>query len=117
MTYEPDTEQAQLVENMMYLMTVLDQSETGLPMLVFVSPKDGARHDVRIKVNPTHGPHMDICNASVGVRPVPEVKEGTLSGKDREAVFEWIELNQDVLVRYWNYEINTTRLMRDLQII
>jgi hypothetical protein len=32
---------------------------TGLPMTVWVSPRGNARHDVRIKVNLTHGNQMN----------------------------------------------------------
>ena len=47
---------------------------TGLPMTVRVSPRGAARHDVRIKVNVTHGNRMTIANtAIVAVGPVPRV--------------------------------------------
>jgi hypothetical protein len=43
---------------------------TGLPMTVWVGPRGDARHDVRVKVNMTHGDQMNIANtAVVGVRP------------------------------------------------
>ena len=43
---------------------------TGLPMTVWVSPRGNARHDVRVKVNMTHGNQMSPANtAVVGVRP------------------------------------------------
>ena len=50
---------------------------TGLPMSVWVSPRGSARHDLRIKVNMTHGSQMSIDNTAVVVlRPVPRVVAG-----------------------------------------
>ena len=71
-------------------------------MTVWVSPRGNARHDVRIKVNMTHGDRMDIANtAVVAVRPAPRILAGQLSPADAQAVFEWISLNADALVAYW----------------
>jgi len=38
---------------------------TGLAMTVWVSPRGSARHDVRVKVNTTHGNQMNIANTAV----------------------------------------------------
>src|SRR5436853_3771078 len=74
---------------------------TGLPMTVWVSPRGNARHDVRVKVNMTHGNQMNVANtAVVGIRPTPHVITGQLSADDERAVFEWIALNTAALVAY-----------------
>ena len=84
---------------------------TGLPMTVWVSPRGNARHDVRIKVNMTHGDQMNITNtAVVGLRPSPHVIAGHLSPDDRQAVFEWMSLNTAALVAYWGGQIDTIEL-------
>jgi hypothetical protein len=49
----------------LYEMANLYPDTTGLPMTVWVSPRGNARHDVRIKVNMTHGDRMDITNTAV----------------------------------------------------
>ena len=83
-------------------MANLYPDSTGLPMTVWVSPRGNARHDVRIKVNMTHGDRMDIANtAVVAVRPAPRILAGQLSPADAQAVFAWISLNADALVAYW----------------
>ena len=46
-----------------YEMVNLVPRMTGLPMTVWASPRGQARHDVRIKVNPTHGRLMIIRDA------------------------------------------------------
>src|SRR6516165_12040462 len=86
-------------------------AETGLPMTVWVSPRGNARHDVRIKVNMTHGDQMNIANtAVVGVRPTPHVIAGHLSPDEQRAVFEWVSLNTAVIVEYWDGRIDTIEL-------
>jgi hypothetical protein len=56
----------------LFEMANLYANTTGLPMTVWISPRGNARHDVRVKVNMTHGNQMSIANtAVVGVRPTP----------------------------------------------
>jgi hypothetical protein len=89
---------------------------TGLPMTVWVSPRGSARHDVRVKVNMTHGDQMNIANtAVVGARPTPHVIAGHLSPDDQRAVFEWVTLNIAALVNYLEGRIDTIELGRVLQ--
>jgi hypothetical protein len=100
----------------LYEMANLYPDSTGLPMTVWVSPRGNTRHDVRIKVNMTHGDRMDITNtAVVAVRPTPRVLAGQLSPADTQAVFEWISLNADALVAYWEGQIDTARLIYRLK--
>ena len=84
---------------------------TGLPMTLWVSPRGNARHDVRVKVNMTHGDQMNIANtAIIGVRPNPYLIAGHLSPDDQRAVFEWVSLNTDAIVDYWDGRIDTIEL-------
>jgi hypothetical protein len=81
---------------------------TGLPMTVWVSPRGNPNHDVRVKVNMTHGDQMNIANtAIVGVRPTPHVIAGHLPPDDQRAVFDWISLNAAAIVEYWDGRIDT----------
>ena len=89
---------------------------TGLPMTVWVSPGGSARHDVLVKVNMTHGNQMNIADmAVVGVRPTPRRIAGELSPADTQAVFQWVALNTDVFVAYWEEQIDTARVIRGLK--
>src|SRR5207249_9706801 len=84
---------------------------TGLPMTVWVSPRGNARHDVRVKVNMTHGNQMNAANtAVVGLRPAPHVIAGRLSPEDERAVVQWVSLNTVALVSYWDGQIDTIQL-------
>lgn len=89
---------------------------TGLPMTVWVGPRGNARHDVRIKVNMTHGNQMNIDNtAVVGVRPAPHLMAGRLSSDDERLVFEWIRINGTAIVAYWDGNIDTAELIQTLR--
>jgi hypothetical protein len=59
----------------------------------------------------THGDQMNIANtAIVGVRPAPHVIEGHSSPDDQRAVFEWISLNTDALLAFWEGRIDIIEL-------
>jgi hypothetical protein len=100
----------------LFQMANLFPRTTGLAMTVWVSPRGDARHDVRVKVNTTHGDQMNIANtAVVGVRPTPHVIAGRLSPDDQRAVFEWASLNTTALAAYWEGRIDTIELGQLLQ--
>jgi len=100
----------------LFTMTNLYPRRTGLPMTVWVSPRGRARHAARIKVNMAHGPRMTIGNtAVVRVRPVPMVISGQLSASDRQAIFQWIAMNEAALLDHWNGEIDGGDLIERLR--
>ena len=100
----------------LFEMANLYPETTGLPMTVWVSPRGNARHDVQVKVNMTHGPQMNIAKtAVVAVRPAPRIISGRLSGADTRAVAEWITLNADTLVAYWEGRIDTAKMVQALK--
>jgi len=99
-----------------YLMANLPPRLTGLPMIIWVSERGSARHDVRIKVNPVHAPRVDYTNlATVAVRPVPRLVVGQLSAADLAAVSDWIGLNEAVILDYWESRIYTDEMIARLQ--
>ncbi len=88
-------------------MANLRPERTGLPFVVFVSQKGGARHDVRIKL--ARAPRVRPGNMiTVAVRPVPRVIRGAISPREFDLIRRWIELNTETLVRYWNGDIEYT---------
>jgi len=100
----------------LFEMANLYPDTTGLPMTVWVSPRGKARHDVRVKINMTHGNQMNIADtAVVGVRPRPRLIAGQLSPVDTQAVFRWVALNTDALVAYWKGQIDTARMIHALK--
>src|SRR5687768_10319858 len=89
----------------LYLMANVRPKDSGLPFIVYISEQQGL-HDVWIKV--ASGSAVPPFVASVAVRPTVEVMEGELSPRDLTLVRQWIELNRDVIVGYWDRAIEST---------
>jgi hypothetical protein len=88
-------------------MANLRPERTGLPFVVFISQKGGARHDVRVKV--AHGARVRPSEMiTVALRPSVRVVRGKLDPAEFALLRRWIELNQDVLIRYWDGVIEYT---------
>jgi hypothetical protein len=89
----------------------LSPSLTGLPMVVWISERGGARHDVRARASLVHGRHARLdLTASVSVRPDVHIVAGPeLGTDDMTLVQRWIERNRDTLVAYWDGELLTGR--------
>ena len=103
-------------DDTLFEMANLFPTDTGLPMVIWASERGHARHDVRIKVNQSHGTRMLPGNlATVAVRPAPRLVAGQLSVADLQAVSRWIALNEAALVDYWEYRISTVELVGRLQ--
>jgi hypothetical protein len=101
-------------EDDFYPMANLFPKRTGLPFVVWVSNRGGARHDVRVKV--ARDPKAQSSDLiSVGIRPFIRVIEGTLDGSDFDLLRRWIELNFDTILQYWNEEIDTGDLIDALR--
>ena len=70
--------------------------------MVWISPKAGAPHDVRVEVS--KGPRVHSADMiSVAIRPdVRVVGGGTMNAQELALLRKWVELNRDVLVRFWD---------------
>src|SRR5436190_2006254 len=90
----------------LFTMSNLSPRRTGLPFVVWISPRGNAQDDARVKISrslkATPGEFI-----TVAVHPVTVI-DGVLSDRDLALLRKWIELNRDVLVRFWNGEIEYT---------
>jgi hypothetical protein len=92
----------------LFEMANLSPKRTGLPFVVWISPKAGAAHDARVKVS--RGPKVHSSELiSVAIRPdVRVVGGGVMNAHDLTLLRKWIELNRDVILRYWDGDIEYT---------
>src|SRR5205807_9745366 len=90
-----------------YEMANLRPERTGLPFVVFISQRGGARHDVRVKVArvPRVRPSEMV---TVALRPSVRVVRGRLDPRDLALLRQWIDINEQVLIDYWNGVIGYT---------
>jgi hypothetical protein len=90
----------------LFEMANLRPERTGLPFVVFISQREGARHDVRVKL--ARGAKVHLSDMiTVAVRPAPRIVRGRLNTQEFDLVRRWIDLNMD-LVDYWNGDIEYT---------
>ena len=99
-----------------YAMAKLPPRLTGLPMVVWITPNEGFPHDLRVKVSRIHGGRGRWPDAvSVAVRPQPrEIVPGSLTTADFAAVGRWIDLNQAVIIDYWDGSIDIDEVLQRL---
>ena len=110
---DPATELIDTSEDL-FLMANLFPKHTGLPFVVWISYRGNAQHDVRVKVSPS-SKAMPSEMAAVAVRPEVRVVEGSLSGGDLTLLKRWISLNHDVILSYWNGDIDTADAVGSLK--
>ena len=88
-------------------MANLRPERTGLPFVVFISQRGGARHDVRVKV--ARIPRVRLSEmVTVALRPAVRVVRGRLDPHDLTLLRQWIDVNEQVLIDYWNGVIGYT---------
>ncbi len=91
----------------LFEMANLRPERAGLPFVVFISQKGGALHDLRVTV--ARGAKVRPSEmVTVAVRPNVRVIRGGLDPDDLARLAEWIELNRDVLIDYWDGNIEYT---------
>ena len=79
----------------------LPTKKTGLPFVVWISPRGSARHDVRVGV--ALGPKAGKSEVvSVAIRPDVRVVKGTMGGSELACLRRWVDLNRQVIVKFWD---------------
>jgi Domain of unknown function (DUF4160) len=101
----------------LFEMANLSPSLTGLPMIAWISERGRARHDVRVRVSLVHGRRArPDRTSSVSVRPTVAIVAGPkLDPRDLELVRQWIELNREAIVAYWNGDLLTDEVIAQLK--
>jgi hypothetical protein len=88
-------------------MANLRPERTGLPFVVFISQRGGARHDLRVKI--ARGAKVRPSEmVTVAIRPNVRVIRGRLDPRDLALLERWISRNFDTLLKYWDGDIEYT---------
>jgi len=101
-----ESNQSQDDSEALFEMANLFSKHTGLPFVVWISYRGGAQHDVRVKVSPGVRAFPSQM-VSVAIRPNVRVVEGKMGASDLALLTKWVELNREVLVKYWDGDIDT----------
>jgi hypothetical protein len=89
--------------------------DTGLPVVIWVSVKTGAKHGARIKIS--HNKKWiagDDFSLTISDNPKIVSGECKLDSKPLELIKKYIKLNKRVLIEYWNEKISTADLVKKL---
>lgn len=91
-----------------FLMSNLSPKQTGLPFVVWISPKAGAKHDIRVKIS--SGPRaLPSQMRTIALRPDLRIEgRGDLAPAERRALRQWVDLNWDTLLAFWEGRIEYT---------
>jgi len=98
----------------LFLMSNLSPKKTGLPFVVWISPKGGAKHDIRVKIS--RGPNATPSEMrTVALRPdLHVIGKGDLAPRERDLLREWVKLNFDALLAFWEGGIEYTEDVLDI---
>ncbi len=100
----------------LFEMANLFPKHTGLPFVVWISTGQGVQHDVRVKVS--RGPKaIPSQMISVALRPNVHIVQGAMTAADLALLERWIELNKEVILRYWEGSIDTIDAMKAIQAV
>jgi hypothetical protein len=96
-------------------MVSLRSDRTGVDYTIFVSTRGNSRHAARIKIAVDPPDSLDAAgkSASMAVHDFKVVGE-YLDPRVIEQAKKFIEVNRDVLLAYWNFEIDTSALLARL---
>jgi hypothetical protein len=99
-------------------MVSYSKKTTGVAHTVFISPKGFTRHAPRIKVaiDPKDSFDPRCETATIAIHD-GDIVDGKVPTKLLKQVREFIELNRQVLLDYWDYRINTEQLQERLKSI
>ena len=95
-------------------MANLFPKHTGLPFVIWISTCLGVPHDVLLKV--ARGENArPVEFITVGIRPKPHVINGSLSSEELQLLTNWIEVNREVIMQYWENKIDTVDALSRLR--
>jgi hypothetical protein len=109
-----------LTEEMLWEMARVKPADSGLPQTIFISTRDyvDKRHWARIKVSNIIGTFSSTDNFVVEISKNPKILAGNCKLKKDELqdIFDWVVLNYDALIKYWNDEYESdSEIYNDLK--
>ena len=88
-------------------------SSSGVPYILWIGQKSGReKHGIRVKVSvPQENKFLTFSVSSS-----PELLSKTkISNKDISLIKSWIISNKDVLIKFWNSELDTVQFGKKLK--
>ena len=104
----------------MWEMANLDVDDTGIPNVVIYVSEEEHSTGPRIKVAKHRGDMRSHRNSfSVSISFNPKVVAGDytkiVDSKTLKRILAWVKLNEDILLKYWNRDVSTSKMIGKLQ--
>ena len=101
---EPDDLLEDDTDECLFEFTDLGPHLTGLPFFVWVRPSMGLRRAVWLGVSLDRNSFGGCDLIQVAIQPDVRVVKGKMSNQNLAALRQWVELNRDMIVKFWNTE-------------
>ena len=99
--------------NKLYEMANFLPKDTGLKEVIYISVKQG-NHGPRLKVFKNKQPKGE--NFSVTIEDKPKtIGKIFVNSKELSKIIEYVILNKETLLQYWNFDIGTVDLVMALK--
>lgn len=98
-------------------MANLFKNTTKLPLVIYISDKSGVVHSPRIKVNTEYYNDYSGNTFTITVENNPRVIGDTKKIKmsDIEDIKDLVILNKEILLQYWEQEIDIVEFSREMK--
>ena len=106
-----------LDEEDLFEMANVREKQSGIPYVIFISSKDAAlsKHGPRIKVSNLSDKWDPSSNFVITVPELRVVGTSVFSSDQVEDIKDWVKLNKDIIVKYWNKEIDDQELLNKIK--
>jgi hypothetical protein len=99
---EPDDLLEDDTDECLFEFTDLGPHLTGLPFFVWVRPSMGLRRAVWLGVSLDRNSFGGCDLIQVAIQPDVRVVKGKMSNQNLAALRQWVELNHELIVEYWD---------------
>jgi len=97
----------------LYEMANFNPTRTGLKEVIWISVKN-SNHGPRIKIY--EGKQTKGKNFSVTIEDEPRtIGKVFVNSKELNNIFKFIKINKDLLLKYWEYQLDTVDLALNIQ--
>lgn len=94
-------------------MAQLLQEDTNVPCYIQVRPQPDSKHKVpsiKVSMKPfIRGESDGVLVISISDAPAILTGSGKISSATMLQVYKWVDLNKDLLLKYWKKEIHSTK--------
>ena len=106
---------AAVLDEELWRLAPLSAGKTGIPFIVWIGSGQGVRHAARVKVAREMSDLPDNMT-TVSIASPATIHDGPpLAAADLRKLEDWINLNREALLDYWNCKLATDEVMERLR--